>query len=213
MLLLQQSGHVRPFRRRPEGDRAEDRRLPRHAPVAAPGHRETFLAGEPGRHQHRRLGPVPEDGGPRQDGPLHPERRQVRRQAGHSGRLGERNVREAGSVCQCRDERAPATGNPGEPGAPCLRPVLAREQRLGPGLRLPDVALPPQRLPRGRRQWTVHPDHSRKRRRRGDDGAHSEYGSGAESDLGSHPSGAVTATGFRTDTPEGPSCPAWSHAG
>ena len=46
------------------------------------------LAGESRGHQYRRLGPVPEDRGPRPHGPVHPERRQVRREAGHPGRLG-----------------------------------------------------------------------------------------------------------------------------
>ena len=119
---LQHLGDVHALGHRPEGDGHDRSRLPPAAPVRAAGHRTPDLGNQPARHLGRRFRLEHPHRGHR---PLRP------------ALLAEGQV--AGEATRSR-----GVGRGGHRPADLQR--QQPEERLGPGLRLPVLALPPRRL-------------------------------------------------------------------
>ena len=152
-LRLQHAGELHALRDRPEGERHAARRLPAAAPVRAAGDPQPEVGRDPEGRFPRRLRPVGDDRGHRPLRPALPAEGRVGREAAPARRVGGGRDRATGLERQ----------QPGE--------------RLGAGLRLPVLALPPRRLPRRRGLRPVlhrdagagrgHRDHERRARHAG----------------------------------------------
>lgn len=109
-------------------------------------HRQRPVAGKPARHQYRRLGVVPQNGRPCQDGTTVPAERKLERTADSARRMGKGGICLPSALTARRHETGDAEESEDE----------RQDKRLAAGLRLPDVALPPQRLPCRWCQRTIH---------------------------------------------------------
>ena len=123
---LQHVGDVHALGHRPEGDGHDRARLPEAAPFRAAGHRAPDLGNQPARRHDRRLRAEHPHRGHRQLRPALPAEGPMERQA-----AGARGLGRGGHRAPDLERQQP-------------------EERLGPRLRLPVLALPPRRLPRRR---------------------------------------------------------------
>lgn len=94
----------------------------------------------------RRLGIVPQNGRPCQDGATVPAERKLERKADSTRRMGKGGICLPSALTARRHETGDGEESEDE----------RQDKRLAAGLRLPDVALPPQRLPCRWCQRTIH---------------------------------------------------------
>ena len=158
-------------------DGADRARLPAAAPVRAAGHREPDLGDQPAGRLARRLRPERPHRGHRQVRPALPPEGEVARQAA----------------------RPRGVGRGGHGAADLQR--QQPEERLGPGLRLPVLALPPRRVPRRRRVRPVLHRPARAGRRDRHHQRREGHAGGPEPRLGQAPPGHEGRPPGRPTTP------------
>lgn len=146
LLHLQQPGNLHALSHRTESDGRESGGLSLSPSVPPAWHRQRPVAGKPARHQYRRLGVVPQNGRPCQDGTTVPAERKLERTADSARRMGKGGICLPSALTARRHETGDAEESEDE----------RQDKRLAAGLRLPDVALPPQRLPCRWCQRTIH---------------------------------------------------------